>query len=209
MFKHAKVTNFVRIFSFLPDGMTGRRESNPEEMVRKRTTDELNRLSVADFKNTDKFSFSLLLDDVRSLNNVGSVFRTADAFRASTVYLGGITGRPPHRDITKTALGADESVHWEHIPDCVSFCRELQAKGVRVVAVEQAEGSVQLPDFKPEPDTEYVFVFGNEVFGVNDKIMEIADACLEIPQFGTKHSLNISVTVGIICWDFVSKQFLS
>lgn len=176
-------------------------------MVRKRTTDELNRLSVSDFKNTDKFPFSILLDDVRSLNNVGSVFRTADAFRAGAVYLGGITGTPPHRDITKTALGADESVHWEHIPDAVAFCQELQHRGVRIVAVEQAEGSVPLPDFVSEPDREYVFVFGNEVFGVNDKIMELADACLEIPQYGTKHSLNISVTVGIVCWDFVSKRF--
>ncbi len=179
---------------------------HPDFCMRKLSMDELDRLSVEEFKAAEKFPYSVLLDDVRSLNNVGSVFRTSDAFRVSTVYLGGITGKPPHRDITKTALGADESVHWEHVPDVVDFCKELKAKGVRVVAVEQAEASVGLPDFQPEPNVEYVFVFGNEVFGVNDKIIEIADLCLEIPQYGTKHSLNIAVTVGIVCWDFVHKR---
>lgn len=179
---------------------------HPDFCMRKLSMDELDRLSVEEFKAAEKFPYSVLLDDVRSLNNVGSVFRTSDAFRVSTVYLGGITGTPPHRDITKTALGADESVHWEYVPDAVGFCKELKAKGVRIVAVEQAEASVGLPDFQPEPGGEYVFVFGNEVFGVNDKIIEIADLCLEIPQYGTKHSLNIAVTVGIVCWDFVHKR---
>lgn len=175
----------------------------------KLSMEELDRMSVEEFRNTEKFPYSILLDDVRSLNNVGSVFRTSDAFRVSTLYLGGITGTPPHRDITKTALGADESVHWEHVSDAIEFCKILKAKGVRIIAVEQADTSVKLPDFQPEAGQYYLFVFGNEVFGVNDKIIELANACLEIPQYGTKHSLNISVTVGIVCWDFVHKRFAS
>ncbi|MFT4032326.1 MAG: TrmH family RNA methyltransferase [Siphonobacter sp.] len=174
--------------------------------MRKLSVDELERLSVEAFRNSDKFSYSILLDDIRSLNNVGSVFRTADAFRASKLYLGGITGTPPHRDITKTALGADESVAWQHISDAVAFCKEQQTKGIKVIAIEQVEGSTSLLDFQPQSGEHYLFVFGNEVFGVNSQIVELADACLEIPQYGTKHSLNVSVTVGIICWDFLAKE---
>ena len=175
----------------------------------KLSMDELGRMSVEEFKDTEKFPYSILLDDVRSLNNVGSVFRTSDAFRVSTLYLGGITGTPPHRDITKTALGADESVEWVHVPDSVEFCKKMKAKGVKIIAVDQVEESLKLPDFQPEEGNYYLFIFGNEVFGVNDKIIEIADECLEIPQYGTKHSLNIAVTTGIICWDFVYKRFAS
>lgn len=174
--------------------------------MRKLSLDELNRLSVDEFKETEKFPYCLILDDIRSLNNVGSVFRTADAFKASTLYLCGITGQPPHRDITKTALGATESVAWEYIPDVLTLVHHLQAEGWIVAAIEQAEGSTSLSDFSPEPNKRYAFVFGNEVTGVRDEVVQLADLVLEIPQFGTKHSLNIAVTAGIICWDFLQKR---
>jgi tRNA G18 (ribose-2'-O)-methylase SpoU len=173
---------------------------------RKISLDELNRLSVDDFKVAPKFPYCLILDDVRSLNNVGSVFRTADAFRAEKLYLCGITGQPPHRDITKTALGATESVDWTYIPDITELITQLQTTGWRVMAVEQAEGSVSLADFRPEADQRYAFVLGNEVTGVRESVVEQADSVLEVPQFGTKHSLNIAVTTGIICWDFIQKM---
>ncbi len=173
--------------------------------MRKLSLDELNRLSVDEFKSAEKFPYCLLLDDIRSLNNVGSVFRTADAFRAGKLYLCGITGTPPHRDITKTAIGATESVDWQHAPDIDALVSDLQVRGYVIVAVEQAEGSVSLPDFQPDPNRQYAFVFGNEVMGVRDSVVQRADHVLEIPQFGTKHSLNIAVTVGVICYDFVNK----
>jgi 23S rRNA (guanosine2251-2'-O)-methyltransferase len=174
-------------------------------MVQKITLHELNRLSVADFQATEKFPYCLILNDIRSLNNVGSVFRTADAFRVEQLYLCGITGQPPHRDITKTALGATESVAWQYTPDVVALARQLQKEGWKIVAVEQAEGSTLLPDFRPEPAQKYAFVFGNEVSGVTDAVMQLADAVVEIPQFGTKHSLNIAVSLGIVCWDYLMK----
>ncbi|MVM31264.1 TrmH family RNA methyltransferase [Spirosoma sp. HMF4905] len=172
---------------------------------RKLSLDELNRLSVDEFKGAEKFPYCLILDDIRSLNNVGSVFRTADAFRAAKLYLCGITGQPPHRDITKTALGATESVSWEHTPDVVTLVQRLQAEGWVVAAIEQAEGSTSLADFSPDSNKQYAFVLGNEVTGVRDEVVQLADLVLEIPQFGTKHSLNIAVTAGIVCWDFLQK----
>ena len=172
---------------------------------RKRAPDELNRLSVAAFQEAKKFPYCLILDDVRSLNNVGSVFRTADAFRAEKIYLCGITGQPPHRDITKTALGATESVTWQYAADVVSLIKQLQTEGWLVAAVEQAEGSTLLSDFRPVSNKPYAFVLGNEVTGVRDEVVQRADVVLEVPQFGTKHSLNIAVTAGIICWDFLQK----
>ncbi|GAB3898795.1 RNA methyltransferase [Larkinella knui] len=174
-------------------------------MPRKISLDELNRLSVEDFKTVDKYPYILILDNVRSLNNVGSVFRTADAFRAEKIYLCGITGTPPHRDITKTALGATESVAWEHVQDVVALIDGLQQEGWIIAAIEQAEGSVSLQDFRPDANKKLAFVFGNEVTGVNDHVIEKADLILEIPQYGTKHSLNIAVTAGIVCWDFLTK----
>lgn len=167
--------------------------------------DELNRLSVDEFKDTPKFPYCLILDDIRSLNNVGSVFRTADAFRAEKLYLCGITGTPPHRDITKTALGATESVAWVHVADAVSLVRQLQQEGWVVAALEQAEGSVLLHNFQPDPTRKYAFVLGNEVNGVSDPVLEQADLTLEIPQFGTKHSLNVSVSAGVLCWHYLEK----
>ncbi|QJW89536.1 RNA methyltransferase [Spirosoma taeanense] len=172
---------------------------------RKLSLDELNRLSIDDFKLAPKFPFCLILDDIRSLNNVGSVFRTADAFRAEKIFLCGITGQPPHRDITKTALGATESVVWEHVTSAAALVKKLQAEGWVVAAVEQAEGSTSLTDFRPDLNKRYAFVFGNEVTGVQEPVVEAADLVLEVPQFGTKHSLNIAVTAGIICWDFLQK----
>lgn len=174
--------------------------------MRKLKLDELNRLSVEEFQNSAKSNFCLILDDIRSMNNVGSAFRTADAFLAEKVYLCGITGTPPHREIEKTALGATESVNWEYEADVTQLVADLQKNGWIVVAVEQVEGSTKLNEFEPIPEQKYAFVFGNEVFGVNENIVNTANICLEIPQFGTKHSLNISVSLGIICWDFVSKS---
>ncbi|WP_114782876.1 RNA methyltransferase [Botryobacter ruber] len=171
--------------------------------------DDLNRDSVEDFKNKKKLPLVLVLDNVRSLNNVGSVFRTADAFMVEKVYLCGITGTPPHRDIEKTALGATESVEWEHVPDTLTLVKELQAQGVKIVSVEQAENSTMLNQFQPEPGQHYAFVLGNEVFGVEQDVVSLSDVVLEIPQFGTKHSLNISVATGVVVWDFLSKTVAS
>ncbi len=173
--------------------------------MRKLQMDELNRLSVEDFKETNKNNFCIILDDIRSMNNVGSAFRTADAFLVEKIYLCGITATPPHREIEKTALGSTDSVAWEYRANVIDLVKELHASGYVVLAVEQVENSLKLNNFEPKSNQKYAFVFGNEVFGVNQEVIELANNCLEIPQFGTKHSLNISVTVGIICWDFVSK----
>ena len=174
-------------------------------MPQKITLHELNRLSVTDFQTAEKFPYCLILNDVRSMNNVGSVFRTADAFRAERLYLCGITGQPPHRDITKTALGATESVAWQYAPDVVALVHQLQAEDWQIVAVEQVQDSTLLPDFQPELGKRYAFVFGNEVTGVADEVVQMADAVVEIPQFGTKHSLNIAVSAGVVCWDYLMK----
>ena len=168
--------------------------------------DELNRLSIEEFKEADKFPYILILDDIRSMNNIGSVFRTADAFKVEKIYLCGITATPPHREIQKTALGADETVVWEHVQDVLSLVKNLQKNGYQVAAVEQVEKSISLLDFLPKKDEKYAFIFGNEVFGVNQTVVEQANFCLEIPQYGTKHSLNISVTAGVVAWDFISKM---
>lgn len=173
--------------------------------MRKLQMEELNRLSVEEFQDVEKKNFCLILDDVRSMNNVGSAFRTADAFLVEKIYLCGITGTPPHREIEKTALGSTDSVTWEHRQDIVELINELKQNDYTVLAVEQVENSLKLNDFQPLACKKYAFVFGNEVFGVNDAAIAAADHCLEIPQYGTKHSLNIAVTVGIICWDYVSK----
>jgi len=167
--------------------------------------DELYRLSTEEFKAVEKFPYTLILDDIRSMNNIGSVFRTCDAFKVEKVYLCGITATPPHREIQKTALGADETVVWEHVEDALALVKQLQSYGVIVAAVEQVENSISLLSFEPAKNQKYAFVFGNEVFGVNQLVLEQADFCLEIPQYGTKHSLNISVTAGVVAWDFVSK----
>ncbi len=167
--------------------------------------DELDRLSVEEFKKTEKSPIVLVLDNVRSLNNVGSAFRTADAFRIEKIYLCGITGTPPHRDIQKTALGATESVDWEYCLNTLEAISKLKDQGYQLCALEQVDRSVMLNKFWPEKDKKYALVFGNEVFGVEEEVLKNCDTVLEIPQLGTKHSLNISVSLGIAVWDLMVK----
>ena len=176
--------------------------------MRKLKNSELNRKSVEEFKKTEKFPFIIILDNVRSLNNIGSVFRTADGFLIKGVYLCGITATPPHKDIHKTALGATESVRWEYRKRTREAVAELKEKGYRIIAVEQVEGAVSLDRIKLEKDRKYALVLGHEVRGVDQDVVNQSDICLEVPQFGTKHSLNISVAAGIVIWE-VFRQFPS
>ena len=172
-------------------------------MIRKLRTIEMQRLSVEEFREARKVPLIVVLDDVRSMHNVGSVLRTADAFLLEAVYLCGITGRPPHPEIHKTALGAEDSVAWKYFPTAVEAIEELKGRGVTVLSVEQAEGSTMLNDFHPNKNTVYAIVMGNEVKGVHQEVINMSDGCLEIPQYGTKHSMNVSVTAGIVIWHFV------
>ncbi len=174
--------------------------------MRKLLIEEMNRLSIDEFKESDKFPFVIVLDNIRSLNNVGSFFRTADAFRARKLILCGYTQNPPHRDITKSALGAENSVVWEKEESALSAVEKLRKEGYKILSVEQAEGSTLLQNFEPELNIPYAFVFGNEVEGVSDDVIAVSDGCIEIPQFGTKHSFNVSVSAGIVLWAFVSKN---
>jgi len=173
--------------------------------MRKLKNEELGRLQPEEFEEAKKLNACIVLDDIRSMNNVGSAFRTSDAFRVEKIYLCGITAQPPHRDINKTALGATETVAWEYHEKINSLVEKLKSEGYQIIAVEQADRSTSLIDFQPEKEKKYAFVFGNEVFGVNEEVVKNADVVLEIPQYGTKHSLNISVSLGIVVWDFVSK----
>ena len=173
--------------------------------MRKLANSELDRLNVSDFKNASKSPIVLVLDNIRSLNNIGSVFRTADAFLISKIILCGITAQPPHKDIHKTALGATESVLWEHKQDTLEVVKSLQKEGYSTYAIEQAEGAQMLDSFSPEKDQKIALIFGNEVKGVQQEVVSATDGVLEIPQFGTKHSLNISVSVGIVVWDVFAK----
>lgn len=173
--------------------------------MRKLKNEELGRLEPEAYEQSDKLKICLVMDDIRSMNNVGSAFRTADAFRVEKIYLCGITATPPHREINKTALGATETVKWAYAENILALVKELKQQGYKIIAVEQADESTSLPDFSPDAAGQYAFIFGNEVFGVNDEVVSQADMVLEIPQFGTKHSLNISVTVGIVVWDYVVK----
>jgi len=174
--------------------------------MRKLKNSELDRLSVDEFKDTKKTPIIIILDNIRSLNNIGSVFRTSDAFLIEKIYLCGITATPPHRDIHKTALGSTETVAWEHAENTMDVIKKLQNNGIKVAAIEQAEHAVMLNDFKPQPDTTYALVFGNEVKGVAQDVVSASDLVLEIPQFGTKHSLNISVSCGVVVWDIFAKM---
>ena len=174
--------------------------------MRKLSMEELNRLSKDQYKDVDKLPVVVVLDNIRSLSNVGSVFRSADAFRIGELFLCGITACPPHREIHKTALGADETVPWRYFTTTAEACEELRSRGYRIFAVEQVEGSVMLQDFKAEPNT--AFVLGNEVDGVSDEALPYCDGTVEIPQQGTKHSLNVSVCSGIIMWDIFQQLFL-
>ena len=174
-------------------------------MSRKLKNSELNRKTVQEFKETVKTPLIIILDNIRSLNNIGSVFRTADAFLIKKIYLCGITAKPPHRDIQKTALGATDSVVWEYVEDTFMLVQELQGQGVKICAIEQAEESVTLQRFQPELNVTYAIVFGNEVKGVQQEVVSASDTVIEIPQYGTKHSLNISVSCGVVVWDLFTK----
>jgi len=177
-------------------------------MMRKLRTIEMKRLSIEQFHDAEKMPLVVVLDDVRSMHNVGSVLRTADAFRVEAVYLCGITGRPPHPDIHKTALGAEDSVSWQYFDNVLDAVNELKGRGVKVFSVEQAEGSTMLPHFHATAGEKYAVVLGNEVKGVHQEVIDESDGCLEIPQLGTKHSMNVSVTAGIIIYKFAEELIL-
>lgn len=175
-------------------------------MSRKLENSELDRLDVTSFKEAEKAPIIIILDNVRSLNNIGSVFRTADAFLVKKIYLCGITATPPHKDIRKTALGATESMDWEYRKDTLELVDELKKSGAKIVSVEQAENSVMLNNYQIDSEETLALIFGNEVKGVSQDVVSASDTILEIPQFGTKHSLNISVSTGVVVWDIWSKQ---
>lgn len=174
--------------------------------MRKLTMEELNRLSKAEYEQVDKLPVIIVLDNIRSLSNVGAVFRSADAFRIGEIFLCGITACPPHREIHKTALGADETVAWRYFDTTEAACQELKNRGYTIIAVEQVEGSTLLHEYHPQPHT--AFVLGNEVDGVSPEILPYCASALEIPQEGTKHSLNVSVCAGIIMWHAFQQLFL-
>lgn len=173
--------------------------------MRKLKNNELGRISVEEFKQTSKTPILVVLDNIRSLNNVGSVFRTSDAFLIEKIYLCGITATPPNKEIHKTALGATESVAWEYVENTIELVERLKSENVKVLSIEQAENSTMLDTFTPEDNQKYAVVFGNEVKGVQQEVVSISDTCIEIPQLGTKHSLNISVSCGVVLWDLFTK----
>jgi tRNA G18 (ribose-2'-O)-methylase SpoU len=175
-------------------------------MTRKLKNEELNRLSTEEFKRASKAPVVVVLDNVRSLNNIGSVFRTADAFRVEKLCLCGITARPPHKDIRKTALGSTDSVEWVYFEKTLDAVSALQKDGFKVFAIEQVDKSIPLNEFYPENINSIAFVFGNEVRGVEEEVVKTADGCIEIPQFGTKHSFNIVISAGIVLWDIFQKM---
>lgn len=173
--------------------------------VKKLSMLELNRISVSEFKNAEKFPIVVVLDNVRSLNNIGSIFRTSDAFRIQAIYLCGITGTPPHKEIYKTALGATESVDWKYFETTEEAVHELKKSHFELFAIEQASNSVFLNDVIINEMKPIALIFGNEVNGVSETLMPLMDGCIEIPQFGTKHSFNISVSAGIVLWELYKK----
>ena len=174
--------------------------------MRKLRNSELNRLSAKEYKNTKKITLTVVLDNVRSCNNIGSVFRTSDALLVEKIYLCGITATPPNTEIHKTALDAEKSVEWSYFEKTEDAIAELKNRGYKVFAVEQVENSASLPDFKPAPYEKLAVVFGNEVKGVQQKVVDICHGSIEVPQYGTKHSLNISVCAGIVLWDLFLKM---
>ena len=173
--------------------------------MRKLKNNELGRITVEAFKAVPKTPLIVVLDNIRSLNNIGSVFRTSDAFLIEKIYLCGICAVPPNKDIHKTALGATESVAWEYVEDTLTLVEKLKKENINVLAIEQVENSTKLNSFSPDKNQKYAIVMGNEVKGVQEAVVDAADLCIEIPQLGTKHSLNISVTTGIVLWDLFQK----
>ncbi len=176
--------------------------------MRKLKLDELNRASVSEYKKQDKLPVTVILDNIRSMHNIGSIFRTSDGFAIEQIYLCGITAQPPHREIEKTALGATQSVNWTYFETPLQAIEKLRADGYQIIAIEQAENSIMLNKFVPIINNKYALILGNEVNGVSDEVMEQIDTCIEIPQFGTKHSFNVVVSAGIVLWDFLSKMNL-
>ena len=173
--------------------------------MRKLKNNELGRITIDAFKVVEKTPIIVVLDNIRSLNNIGSVFRTSDAFLIEKIYLCGICATPPNKEIHKTALGATDSVAWEHVEDTLSLIEKLKRENITVLAIEQAENSTKLNTFFPQKGNKYAIVMGNEVKGVQQEVVSASDLCIEIPQLGTKHSLNISVTTGIVLWDLFQK----
>jgi len=173
--------------------------------MRKLKNSELGRKSVNEYKKADKSPIIVVLDNVRSMNNIGSVFRTADAFLVQAVHLCGITAKPPHKDIQKTALGATESVPWKYYETTIETINQLKDDGYIIISVEQAEEAIPLSDFVVKKGSKYALVFGHEVRGVGQEIVDLSDYCIEIPQFGTKHSFNISVSAGIVLWELFNR----
>ena len=174
-------------------------------IMRKLKITELNRISIEEFKEADKLPLVVVLDDIRSLHNIGSVFRTADAFRIECIYLCGITATPPHPEMHKTALGAEFTVDWKYVNNAVETVDNLRSEGYVVYSVEQAEGSIMLDELTLDRSKKYAVVMGNEVKGVQQEVIDHSDGCIEIPQYGTKHSLNVSVTAGLVIWDLFKK----
>lgn len=172
---------------------------------RKLKLEELNRIDIQEFKEAKKIGLTVVLDNIRSLNNIGSVFRTSDAFRVEKILLCGITAQPPHVDIHKTALGAEDSVAWQYFDKTIDAVKQLKSNGYTVYAIEQAENSTSLSNLTLNTDKHYAIVLGHEVHGVQQEVIDAADGCIEIPQHGTKHSLNISVATGIVVWNFYSQ----
>jgi len=177
--------------------------------MRKLKNNELERLKIDEFKKADKIPLIVILDNIRSLNNIGSVFRTSDAFLIEKIYLCGITAKPPHKEIHKTALGATESMDWDYFENILELVENLQEESVEIVSIEQTVNSTMLQDFEISKNQRYAVIFGNEVKGVQQEVVTQSDFCIEIPQFGTKHSLNISVSCGIVLWDLIKKIKLS
>ena len=177
-----------------------------EIMMRKLKITELNRMTVDEFKQADKLPLVVVLDEVRSLHNIGSVFRTSDAFLVNRIYLCGITATPPHPEMHKTALGAEDTVDWIYKKHTLEAVEELHNEGYTVLAIEQVEGSTMLDNLSLDPDKKYAIVMGNEVKGVQQEVVNACDGCIEIPQYGTKHSLNVSVTTGIVLWEFAKRM---
>ncbi len=173
--------------------------------MRKLKNSELNRLSIEEFKKSGKTPLIVILDNIRSLNNIGSVFRTSDAFLIEKIILCGITAKPPHKDIHKTALGATESVNWEYAESTIDAVNKLKYEGYNIVSIEQTEKAIMLQNFEIEKNIKYAVIFGNEVKGVQQEVVNLSDYSIEIPQYGTKHSFNISVSAGIVLWEFFRK----
>ncbi len=200
-----KRLGFIGFYQQFASTLAHERLTLPPMKNRKLKNSELDRINPEEYKASEKTPLIIILDNIRSLNNIGSVFRTADAFLVKKIYLCGITAQPPHKDIQKTALGATESVDWEYAENTLDVVSKLKEEGIFVASIEQAELAVNLNDFSVQNNLTYAVVFGNEVKGVQQKVVSASDAVIEIPQFGTKHSLNISVSVGVVVWDFFTK----